>query len=95
MARYFFDAGDSNAVIKGEVGIECDGIVAARREAMEGLIFGLLRHVLPARQLGIARLMIAMDRVTFTYGKMLVALTPQGMLAEGFNPAMIANVSED
>ncbi|WP_027146650.1 hypothetical protein [Mesorhizobium sp. WSM3626] len=38
MARYFFDTGDSNAVIKDEVGIECDGIVAARREAMEGLI---------------------------------------------------------
>ncbi|MEI9413176.1 DUF6894 family protein [Mesorhizobium salmacidum] len=38
MARYFFDSGDSNAVIKDEVGIECDGIEAARREAMEGLI---------------------------------------------------------
>ncbi|MBZ9775477.1 DUF6894 family protein [Mesorhizobium sp. CO1-1-8] len=38
MARYFFDCGDSDAVIKDEVGIECDGIEAARREAMEGLI---------------------------------------------------------
>ncbi|WP_246675994.1 MULTISPECIES: hypothetical protein [unclassified Mesorhizobium] len=52
MARYFFDAGDSNAVIKGEVGIECDGIVAARREAMEGLIFGLLRHVQSGQAIG-------------------------------------------
>ncbi|MDX8521153.1 plasmid partitioning protein RepB C-terminal domain-containing protein [Mesorhizobium dulcispinae] len=58
-------------------------------------IFGLLRHVLPARQLEIARLMVAMERVTFTYAKILVAFTPRALLAEGFDPAMIANVSED
>ncbi|WP_245468219.1 MULTISPECIES: plasmid partitioning protein RepB C-terminal domain-containing protein [unclassified Mesorhizobium] len=58
-------------------------------------IFGLLRHVLPARQLEIARLMVAMERVTFTYAKILVAFTPRALLVEGFYPAMIANVSED
>lgn len=58
-------------------------------------IFGLLRHVLPARQLEIARLMVAMERVTFTYAKLLVAFTPRPLLAEGFDPAMIAIVSED
>lgn len=58
-------------------------------------IFGLLRHVLPARQLEIARLMVAMERVTFTYAKILIAFTPHPLLAEGFYPAMIANVSED
>ncbi|TGQ52428.1 hypothetical protein EN836_19550 [Mesorhizobium sp. M1C.F.Ca.ET.193.01.1.1] len=58
-------------------------------------IFGLLRHVLPARQLEIARLMVAMERVTFTYAKILVAFTPRPLLVEGFYPAMIANVSED
>jgi hypothetical protein len=58
-------------------------------------IFGLLRHVLPARQLEIARLMVAMERVTFTYAKILVAFTPRPQLVEGFCPAMIANVSED
>ncbi|TIM18435.1 MAG: hypothetical protein E5Y74_26385 [Mesorhizobium sp.] len=50
-------------------------------------IFGL--------QLEIARLMVAMERVTFTYAKILVAFTPRSLLAEGFDPAMIANVSED
>ncbi|MEI9432041.1 plasmid partitioning protein RepB C-terminal domain-containing protein [Mesorhizobium sp. Cs1299R1N3] len=58
-------------------------------------IFGLLRHVLPARQLEIARLMVAMDRVTFTYVKMLVALTPQRMLVKDFHPTMIANLTQD
>ncbi|TIN15590.1 MAG: hypothetical protein E5Y31_31105, partial [Mesorhizobium sp.] len=58
-------------------------------------IFGLLRHVLPARQLEIARLMVAMDRVTFTYVKMLVALTPPGMLVDDFHPTMIATLTQD
>ncbi|WP_217568754.1 plasmid partitioning protein RepB C-terminal domain-containing protein [Mesorhizobium sp. GbtcB19] len=58
-------------------------------------IFGLLRHVLPARQMEIARLMVAMERVTFTYTKILVAFTPRPLLAEGFDPTTIANVSED
>lgn len=58
-------------------------------------IFGLLRHVLPARQFEIARLMVAMDRVTFTYVKMLVALTPQGMLVDDFHPTMVANLTQD
>ncbi|WP_246681045.1 plasmid partitioning protein RepB C-terminal domain-containing protein [Mesorhizobium sp. B2-3-15] len=58
-------------------------------------IFGLLRHVLPTRQLEIARLMVAMERVTFTYAKILVAFTPHALLAPGFHPTMIANVSED
>ncbi|WP_245519809.1 MULTISPECIES: plasmid partitioning protein RepB C-terminal domain-containing protein [unclassified Mesorhizobium] len=57
-------------------------------------IFGLLRHVLPARQMEIARLMVAMERVTFTYAKILVAFTPRPLLAEGFDPTTIANVSE-
>ncbi|TPI13015.1 hypothetical protein FJW06_15265 [Mesorhizobium sp. B4-1-3] len=38
MARYFFDSGDRDTVLKDEVGIECDGIENARREAMQGLI---------------------------------------------------------
>ncbi|TPL35977.1 plasmid partitioning protein RepB C-terminal domain-containing protein [Mesorhizobium sp. B2-4-6] len=58
-------------------------------------IFGLLRHVLPARQMEIARLMVGMERVTFTYTKILVAFTPRPLLAKGFDPTTIANVSED
>ncbi|MGX7877395.1 plasmid partitioning protein RepB C-terminal domain-containing protein [Mesorhizobium sp. ORM6] len=58
-------------------------------------IFGLLRHVLPARQLEIAKLMVAMERVTFTYEKLLVAFTPRALLAEGFDPTTVANASED
>lgn len=58
-------------------------------------IFGLLRHVLPARQLEIAKLMVAMERVTFTYEKLLVAFTPRALLAEGFDPTTVANASKD
>ncbi len=58
-------------------------------------IFGLLRNVLPARQLEIARLMVAMQRVTFTYAKILVAFTPRPLLTEGFDPTTIANASQD
>jgi len=58
-------------------------------------IFGLLRKVHPARQVEIARLMIAMDRIRFTYAKMLVGLTPKSLLAEGFHPATIVNLTED
>lgn len=58
-------------------------------------IFGLLRHVLPARQMEIARLMVGMERVTFTYVKLLVALSPQAMLVEGFDPSKVANLTED
>ncbi|UCI10500.1 DUF6894 family protein [Mesorhizobium sp. B1-1-8] len=38
MARYFFDSGDRDIVLKDEVGVECDGIESARREAIQGLI---------------------------------------------------------
>ncbi|MBZ9759755.1 hypothetical protein LB553_02510 [Mesorhizobium sp. CA8] len=38
MARYFFDSGDRDVVLKDEVGIECDGIASARHQAIEGLI---------------------------------------------------------
>lgn len=49
MARYFFDTGDSDAVIKDEVGIECDGLEEARREAIGGLI-DLAREYLKDRE---------------------------------------------
>ncbi|TPK66268.1 MULTISPECIES: DUF6894 family protein [unclassified Mesorhizobium] len=37
MARYFFDSGDRDELVKDEVGIECDGIEGACREGIEGL----------------------------------------------------------
>jgi hypothetical protein len=37
MARYFFDSGDLDSVVKDEVGIECTGLEGARRAGMEGL----------------------------------------------------------
>ncbi|TPJ31531.1 hypothetical protein [Mesorhizobium sp. B2-7-2] len=38
MARYFFDSGDRDVVLKDEVGIGCDGIGSARHQAIEGLV---------------------------------------------------------
>ncbi|TPL11719.1 hypothetical protein FJ938_03105 [Mesorhizobium sp. B2-4-14] len=36
-----------------------------------------------------------MERVSFTYAKILVAFAPRALLVEGFYPAMVANLSED
>jgi len=38
MARYFFDSGDRDDVMKDEVGVECIGIEDARRAGIEGLM---------------------------------------------------------
>ena len=45
-------------------------------------IFGLLRQVLPIRQVDVVKLMIALDRVKVNVAKMLIALTPQSQLIE-------------
>ncbi|KUM24132.1 hypothetical protein AU467_06795 [Mesorhizobium loti] len=45
-------------------------------------IFGLLRKVVPSRQVEITQLMIALDRVKVHCAKVFVALTPQSQLAE-------------
>ncbi|BCG96886.1 plasmid partitioning protein RepB C-terminal domain-containing protein [Mesorhizobium sp. 131-2-1] len=59
-------------------------------------LFALLRLVVPIRQIEIAQLMVAMDRVRFNYVKMLVALTPRSLLAKGADPRKeIVGLSED
>lgn len=59
-------------------------------------LFALLRLVVPARQIEIARLMVAMERVRFNYVKMLVALTPRPLLVKDIDPRkQIAGLSED
>ena len=59
-------------------------------------LFALLRLVVPVRQIEIARLMVAMERVRFNYVKMLVALTPRSLLAKNADPRKeIAGLSED
>jgi len=59
-------------------------------------LFAVLRHVVPARQIEIARLMVAMERRGFTYAKMLVALTPQSLLVGDIHPRKeITGLSED
>lgn len=45
-------------------------------------IFGLLQKVLPTRQVDVAKLMIALDRVKVNVAKVLIALTPQSQLIE-------------
>ncbi|WP_214476764.1 plasmid partitioning protein RepB C-terminal domain-containing protein [Mesorhizobium sp. dw_380] len=49
-------------------------------------IFGVLRKLAPARQLEVAKLMIAMNRVTYNYAKMAVALSSQSQLADSSHP---------
>ncbi|PZV40534.1 plasmid partitioning protein RepB C-terminal domain-containing protein [Mesorhizobium kowhaii] len=45
-------------------------------------IFGLLRKVVPSRQVEIAQFMIALDRVKVNWARVLIALTPQSQLAD-------------
>ncbi|RWO40098.1 MAG: hypothetical protein EOS12_27090 [Mesorhizobium sp.] len=45
-------------------------------------IFALLRRVVPSRQVEIAKLMIALDRVKFNCAKVFIALTPRSKLAD-------------
>ncbi|MES0139573.1 hypothetical protein NKJ88_32325 [Mesorhizobium sp. M0016] len=74
----------------------CPDVLDLLRDApVKTKIFGLLQKVLPARQLEIARLMVAMDRVRITYARLLVALTPQALLVEGFNLSTITTQAED
>lgn len=73
----------------------CPNVLDVLRDSpVKPKIFGLLQKVLPARQLEIVRLMVAMDRVRLTYARMLVALTPQARLAKDFHPATIANLAD-
>ncbi|MGX5844860.1 plasmid partitioning protein RepB C-terminal domain-containing protein [Mesorhizobium sp. ArgA1] len=59
-------------------------------------LFALLRLVVPARQIEIARLIISMERPRFSYVKMLVALTPRPLLAKDIDlRKQIAGISKD
>ncbi|MEI9429197.1 plasmid partitioning protein RepB C-terminal domain-containing protein [Mesorhizobium sp. Cs1299R1N3] len=49
-------------------------------------IFGVLRKLAPARQLEVAKLMVAMNRVTYNYAKMATALSSQTQLADSSSP---------
>ncbi|BAB54764.1 msr9757 (plasmid) [Mesorhizobium japonicum MAFF 303099] len=85
------DTGENREPIGGI----CPGVLDVLRDApVKTKIFGLLQKVLPARQVEIARLMVAMDQVRLTYARMLVALTPQALLVKDFHPSTIANLTE-
>ncbi|WP_082582614.1 plasmid partitioning protein RepB C-terminal domain-containing protein [Mesorhizobium sp. Root172] len=67
-------------------------------------IFGLLRDVVPGRQVEIVRLMLAMDRVQFRVAKVLIELTPRSQLTnplarrkryEGISSAQMAAMEAD
>jgi len=67
-------------------------------------IFGLLREVVPGRQVEIVRLMLAMDRVQFRVAKVLIELTPRSQLTnplarrkryEGISSAQMAAMEAD
>ncbi|MET2828904.1 plasmid partitioning protein RepB C-terminal domain-containing protein [Mesorhizobium shangrilense] len=85
------DAGENREPVSG---ICPDVLDVLRDSPVHPKIFGLLQKALPARQLEIVRLMVAMDRVRPTYARMLVALTPQAQLAKNFHPRAIANLAE-
>ncbi|RWA84468.1 plasmid partitioning protein RepB C-terminal domain-containing protein [Mesorhizobium sp.] len=49
-------------------------------------MFGLLRQVVPSRQIEIARLMLALERVKLNTARVFIALTPQPQLADSWSP---------
>jgi hypothetical protein len=85
------DTGENREPVSG---ICPDVLDVLRDSPVKTKIFGLLQKVLPARQLEIARLMVAMDRVRLTYARMLIALTPQALLSKDFHPTTIASLTE-
>jgi hypothetical protein len=79
---------------RAQIGGICPDVLDVLRDIpVKTKMFGLLQKVLPARQLEIARLMVAMDRVGLTCARMLIALTPQAMLAKDFHPTTIASLT--
>ncbi|MGX8012753.1 plasmid partitioning protein RepB C-terminal domain-containing protein [Mesorhizobium sp. ORM8.1] len=63
------------------------GICAEAIELLENFgvhpkIFGLLKKGTPTRQVEVAKLMVALDRVTFISARVIIALTPQAQLAD-------------
>jgi hypothetical protein len=67
-------------------------------------IFGLLREVVPCRQVETCRLMLALDRVEFRVAKVLIELTPRSQLTnplarrkryEGISSAQMAAMEAD
>jgi hypothetical protein len=87
-----FETGENRKAINGI----CPDVLDLLRDApVKTKTFGFLQKVLPARQLEIARLMVAMDRVRITYARLLVALTPQALLAKDFNLSTITTQAED
>ncbi|RUX49695.1 hypothetical protein EOA33_11700, partial [Mesorhizobium sp. M4A.F.Ca.ET.050.02.1.1] len=49
-------------------------------------MFGLLRQVVPSRQIEIAQLMVALERVKLNTARVFIALTPQSQLADPSTP---------
>lgn len=72
------DTGEDREPVRG---ICRDVLDVLRDSPVKTKLFGLLQKVLPARQLEIVQLMVAMGRVRLTYARVLVALTPQAQLA--------------
>lgn len=59
-------------------------------------VFGLLRQVLPPRQVEIAGLMLALDKVKLNWARVLIALTPQSQLVDPSVPrTQFANLTDD
>lgn len=58
-------------------------------------VFSLLRKMKPLRQIEVAELMIAANRLTVSYAKALLAATPKEQLAEPEKPKAIHGVSAE
>ena len=71
-------------------------VVALLKDRQVGVaVFSVLRKMKPLRQIEVAELMIAANRLTVTYAKALLAATPKEQLAEPEKPKSISGVSAE
>jgi hypothetical protein len=76
-------------------GIAAEVVALLKDRELGVAVFSVLRKMKPLRQIEVAELMIAANRLTVTYAKALLAATPKEQLAEPEKPKSISGVSAE
>ena len=76
-------------------GIAAEVAELLKDRQLGGAVFSLLRKMKPLRQIEVAELMIAANRLTVSYARALLAATPKEQLAEPEKPKSISGVSAE
>ena len=76
-------------------GIAAEVVALLKDRELGVAVFSVLRKMKPLRQIEVAELMIAANRLTVSYAKALLAATPKEQLAEPEKPKSISGVSAE